>query len=172
MNIIICIKPDTCCCRPIQELSRLRGGVTAYENVKVSGETSLDGIAGDCYEMEVWMDMTEAVSAGIKLRVNEAKDEQTVLNFKRDENAVTLDRNKSGKGPGGVRKAPVELVNGILQLRIFVDRSSVEVFLQDGAKVMTARIYPGETSTGICFFAEGNVKIIRLYKWDLKKVWE
>lgn len=118
------------------------------------------------------MDMTEAVSAGIKLRVNEAKDEQTVLNFKRDENAVTLDRNKSGKGPGGVRKAPVELVNGILQLRIFVDRSSVEVFLQDGAKVMTARIYPGETSTGICFFAEGNVKIIRLYKWDLKKVWE
>lgn len=156
-------------CRPIPELAKLRGDVTAYENIEVTGEITLVGVSGDCYEMEVWMDITEAVHAGIKLRVNEARDEQTVLSFNRGDNVVTLDRNKSGKGPGGIRRAPVELSNGILQLHIFMDRSSVEVFLLDGVKVMTSRIYPDETSTGICFFAEGSMKIIRLHKWDLNK---
>lgn len=137
--------------------------------MEVTGDLKLQDIDGDCYEMEVLMELSEAIRGGIKLRVHEEKDEQTLLVFDREEKTVTLDRNKSGKGPGGIRKAPVNLVNDTLQLRIFVDRSSVEVFLQDGDKVMTARIYPDEGSKGVCFFAEGSMKIIRLWKWDLCK---
>ncbi len=156
-------------CRPIPELTKLRGGLTAYEDIVVTDELTLEGITGDCCEMELILDASEATSAGIKLRVSEGKNEQTVITFSPQDKTVTLDRNRSGRGPGGVRKAPVQSDNGRLQLRIFVDRSSIEVFLQDGEKVMTARIYPGEKSTGITLFAVGVMKVIRLHKWDLHK---
>lgn len=156
-------------CRPIPELAKLRGELRAYKNIEVTGELNLDAISSDCYEMDLLIDASEATSAGIKLRVNEGKNEQTVLTFIPQEKTVTLDRNLSGKGPGGIRKAPVQSDNGILQLRLFVDRSSLEVFLQDGEKVMTARIYPDEKSTGITLFAVGTMKVIHLHKWDLRK---
>ncbi len=46
-------------------LRKRRGNITTFENIEVSGEKIFNDIAGDCYEMEVWMDMKEAVSAGI-----------------------------------------------------------------------------------------------------------
>ena len=156
-------------CRPIPELAKLRGCITAYDNVDVTGELHLDGLSGDCYEMEMLIDLSDAVHAGIKLRVNEAMNEETVLLINREENTVSLDRNRSGMGPGGIRKAPVDLSDGTLHLRLFMDRSSVEVFIQDGEKVMTARIYPDEKSTGISFFAEGSMKLVHLNKWELHK---
>ncbi|AJY77808.1 sucrose-6-phosphate hydrolase [Paenibacillus beijingensis] len=156
-------------CRPVRELSRLRRGETAYENVVVKGETELDGVTGDCFEMELLLDVSEADRAGIKLRVGEASQEETVLTYNKEEGKLILDRNRSGQGPGGIRKAPVEPDGGLLRLHLFVDRSSVEVFVQDGEKVMTARIYPDERSKGVSFFAEGSMKIVRLQKWDLER---
>lgn len=156
-------------CRPIPELTKLRGELRAFNHLAVSGELKLEGIFGDCYEMELLIDVSEATHAGIKLRVNEAKNEETVLTYSQQDNTVTIDRNRSGAGPGGVRRASVQVDSGLLMLQLFVDRSSMEVFLQDGEKVMTARIYPDEQSTGIRFFAEGSMKILTLRKWDLKR---
>ncbi|WP_347552705.1 GH32 C-terminal domain-containing protein [Pseudalkalibacillus hwajinpoensis] len=65
-----------------------------------------------------------------------------------------INRDHSGKGPGGIRKAPISLKNNMLALRIFIDRSSVEIFLQEGEKVMSARIYPNENSTGVQLFTD------------------
>lgn len=156
-------------CNPIPELKKLRGGLKAYHNIEVTGEWKLAGFSSDCYEMELLIDASQAISAGVRLRVNDANNEQTVVTYTPMENRVKLDRNRSGKGPGGVRKAPVHTDDGKLLLRIFVDRSSLEVFIQDGEKVMTARIYPDEKSTGITLFAEGNMKVLRMHIWDLQQ---
>nr|AYQ75686.1 sucrose-6-phosphate hydrolase [Cohnella candidum] len=156
-------------CRPIPELEKLRGGLTAYDDIEVSGDVRLDGVFGDGYELELLIDASGAAVAGVALRVDEVAGEETVISFRPSEQTVTLNREKSGSGPGGIRKAPVRSEDGLLQLRLFVDRSSVEAFLQDGEKTMTARIYPGERSTGIRFFAEGTMKIVRLRKWDLQR---
>ena len=42
-----------------------------------------------------------------------------------------------------------------LKLQIFVDVSSVEIFVNDGEEVFTARIFTGENSNGISLFADG-----------------
>lgn len=155
--------------RPVPELKNLRGGATSYENVAVEGELLLNGVSGDCYEMELLLDVSEASRAGLKLRVGEAAQEETVLTYDKEDGKLILDRNRSGQGPGGIRKAPVDPEGGLLRLHLFVDRSSLEVFIQDGESAMTARIYPEERSTGVQFFAEGTMKIVRLQKWDLKR---
>jgi beta-fructofuranosidase len=43
----------------------------------------------------------------------------------------------------------------MLDLRILVDISSVEVFINGGKTVMTANVYPDADDTAITFAAEG-----------------
>jgi beta-fructofuranosidase len=43
---------------------------------------------------------------------------------------------------GTERVRPLE--NGLFHLRIFIDRSSVEIFVNDGDAVFTSRIFPTE----------------------------
>ena len=152
---------------PVQELQALRLNEIAMENVPVSGELSLEGIVGDCLELEVCIAAQSASSFGIQFRCDQAGHEATVLTYDKAEGLLTLDRNHKVNGPGGIRQVPVELQDGELNLRLFIDRSSVEIFIQNGEKAMTARIYPQETSTGIIFFADKSALLKKMKCWKL-----
>ncbi len=52
-----------------------------------------------------------------------------------------------------------------ISLRIFMDTSSIEVFVNEGEVVFTARIFPQEESNGIKLFAEDTTA-----SFDLKKM--
>lgn len=155
---------------PVPELSALRSSPTVRERVTVEGETELPGISGDCFELELLLDVGQTKSAGVKLRVDPAAGEETVVLYDRESGKLLLDRERSGQGPGGVRRAPVTVgADGLLRLRVFVDRSSVEVFAQDGEIAMTARIYPGAGATGVRFVGDGPLRIVSLRKWELAR---
>ncbi len=71
-----------------------------------------------------------------------------------------MDRTNSGQSDfhadfAETFRAPLEVEDGILKLRIFVDRCSIEVFAQDGALYGAALIFPSEGSTGIQFIGAG-----------------
>jgi sucrose-6-phosphate hydrolase len=148
--------------RPAEEIENYRGARFDVSGLIVNGETVLE-TEGDRYELEAEFEVRDAQRFGLKLRVGEG--EETVLSYSAAEEIFRLDRNKAGIGPKGIRETHVPLKDGKLRLRAFVDRSSVEVFLQDGEKVMTARIYPGAGSLGIRAFAEGSCLLNRLTKW-------
>jgi beta-fructofuranosidase len=154
---------------PAPELEFLRFEKVSYENNLVEKSRSLEGVYGDCLELNLVIDAKKSSEFGIKVRLNETGTEQTVLTYNVDQEVIILDRNQSGKGPGGIRKAPVALKNGQLQLHLFLDKSSLEVFLQNGEKVMSARIYPSSESTSIQFFCDETIEIVQLDKWSLIK---
>ncbi|WP_077624520.1 glycoside hydrolase family 32 protein [Sediminibacillus massiliensis] len=151
---------------PVPELQQLRKTLVEHQHVTVAEETWLDGVHGDCFELITRIDIRNASSFGIKLRVNKETGQETVLQFDKQSGKVTLDRNKSGTGAGGTRETEVTMHKN-LDLQIFVDKSSVEVFINRGEKVMSARIYPDEQATGVFFFADEPVKLTELKKWDL-----
>jgi beta-fructofuranosidase len=106
---------------------------------------------------------------GIKLRTDNDTQQETLLTYDRLENLFIFNRDNSGEGNGGIRKAPVQLNDNHLHLHLFVDKSSIEVFINEGEKVMTSRIYPGDNAKGICFFADQEIELITLNKWNLSK---
>ncbi len=70
--------------------------------------------------------------------------------------------------------APVYLAPGEpLKLRVFVDRSVVEVFA-NGRQALAVRLYPGRAdSTGISLRAQGSDTVVRsLDVWEMRSVWE
>lgn len=150
--------------KPIEEIKNYRKNHYHLTNIKINGEKCLDTI-GECYELEIEFDAGEAREFGVKVR--KGKEEETVLSYGRDESLFIFNRDKSGIGPKGERKTNIALKNNKLKLRVFVDRCSVEVFINDGEKTMTGRIYPGQDSLNISVFSKGECSITRLDKWDI-----
>ena len=149
---------------PVKELENLRQTETSYQNLNLNQETKLDGIHGSVGELLLDVDTKASQSFQIKLR-SSAKEE-TILSY--DNGIFKVDRYKSGVGPGGmseVQLAPSDK----LKMQIFLDKSSVEVFLNDGEAVISTRIYPDESSQDIVFIPNGNLKIDNAAFYTLDK---
>ncbi|MBL0385774.1 glycoside hydrolase family 32 protein [Tumebacillus sp. ITR2] len=158
--------------KPVPELEALRGEGFHAQDVEVSSGTQvLQSVKGDAFEVLAEFDLTtcEAETFGIKVRCSEEGAEETVVSFSRQTSTLTFDRNRSGAGVAGVRRAQLHgRDQQTLRLHLFVDRSSLEVFANDGVIVLTGRIYPNEASQGVHLFAEGgSVKLLSLDVWKL-----
>ncbi|MTH53084.1 sucrose-6-phosphate hydrolase [Bacillus mangrovi] len=152
---------------PVAELDSLRKEKTvsvkeyAIENELVIGSADMAEIAA-----EFRVDDPGVRAFGVKVRCGDG--EETVLTIVPDECKLVLDRENSGKGPGGgLREAKLSQVKSV-SLRIFLDRSSIEVFADGGACVLTSRIFPSSDSLGIKLFAEGGtVNVQSAEVWTL-----
>lgn len=69
--------------------------------------------------------------------------------------------------------APFELVNGEpLRLRIFIDKSVVEVFVED-KQCVALRVYPErKDSVGVSIRAQGSDAVLRSFDaWQMESIW-
>ena len=73
-------------------------------------------------------------SGGLTISCDEEQKEVTVYRGKMD--------TRFNLNEGEVRKRPLE--EGLYHLRIFIDSSSVEIFVNDGEAVFTSRVFPTE----------------------------
>lgn len=159
---------------PVEELKALRSKRMDVQMTTIEETEIVTDVAEELLEIEVEFSLrgVTADTFGIKLRRSEDGLEETVIRFSPQTRQLTLDRTKSGTGVDGIRTAEVEVEGDVLQLRIFLDRSSVEVFANGGTTVMTSRIYPDPTSLGLSFYAEdGSVDVKTCNVWQLKDVW-
>ena len=115
----------------------------------------------------------EAISRGgdLELRLFARKDGSGGLRiaYLDAEKTITVDRSglarrfNTEQGEARVRPLP----KGLFHLRIFIDRSSVEIFVNDGDAVFSSRIFPtaGEES----FLVKGDASI---HLWELNRAVE
>lgn len=155
---------------PVREIEQYRIHPVTVENLAIpeSGLT-IDGVCGNCLELVLTLKIGSADRAGMK--VCKGPGQETLLYYDRTRGGLVFDRSRSGIPVGGreantqVRFCPLE-VEDTLKLRIFLDVSCVEVFLEGGREVMTGNIYPDPGAVGIEFFGNG-VEILELRKFDI-----
>ena len=149
---------------PVPELESLRLSEVSHQNITLTKKSSLQGINGETGELVATIDATK--SFDIELRAGGS--EKTVLSYNAQTNIFKINRDKSGasiptKGEREVQLEPNDEIN----LRIFLDRSSIEVFINEGERVMSTRVYPKSNSTGINFVPRGGsmkIKNVSFYK--------
>ena len=72
----------------------------------------------------------------------------------------------------GAYRAPVRLIDGGLKLRLFVDTSSVEVFVNDGETAQTSLILPSPNARHLELkMVQGALKRANVNVWKLKAGW-
>ena len=117
------------------------------------------------------MESPNATRFGVKVCVSADGDEETLIYYDATEKKLKVDTCKSGPEgtPKTVEAGPFALKDGErLKLRVFVDKSVVEVFANTRQAVMR-RIYPARgDSTGVRLFSEGGDANVRsLEAWDI-----
>ena len=165
--------------RPIVEAKRLR----QKELLRVSNVSVPEAIqamhsakaSGDTLEIEAELAPADAKEIGFRLRKGGA--EETDLGFTPEKREVFVDRSRSGEVSfaaefPGRQRATVRQSSRV-KLHVFLDRSSVEVFVNDGEVVLTDRIYPSRGSDGIELYSDvGRGKVLSLSIWKLGAVWQ
>ncbi|WP_264355132.1 GH32 C-terminal domain-containing protein [Pseudarthrobacter sp. MM222] len=85
----------------------------------------------------------------------------TVIGYDAATGKLFVDRTNSGNTAfhpafASIEDAPVTLdKNGNITMRIYLDRSSVEVFAQDGLRTITDQVFPNAGADKMALFAEG-----------------
>jgi fructan beta-fructosidase len=164
--------------KPIRELESLRHEKLRVANVsvaEVNQKIAEAGTPGEVYELEAELDPGQSEEIGLRLR--KGKDAETLVGLNTVRSEVFVDRTHSGEishskdFPG--RHAASIQKSTRLKLHIFVDRSSVEVFVNDGERVLSDRIYPSAGSDRIELYQNGSGgRIVSLTLWKLDSIWK
>ncbi|GAA0554787.1 glycoside hydrolase family 32 protein [Chitinophaga japonensis] len=146
------------------------------ENVTLRGELPLGGAKqfhNNAWWIEAELTPGTAETTGFKIARQMSGNKvvaETVVGYHSQRGELVIAQVKDGKGTGEPERVPVKPVNGKLKLQVLLDKSSLEVFVNGGEKVITTLIFPEKGATGLAAFAEnGEAKLDRLKAWDLGK---
>ena len=111
-------------------------------------------------------------SLGIALRCSDDGHEQTLLYYDAVLQRLVLDRSRSGAQVTGQRSVAIDPTQGLLALRVFLDRSSIEVFDENGRFSLSSRLYPQPGSLGVKLVASGSGGRVSISRaWSLASGW-
>jgi fructan beta-fructosidase len=144
----------------VSQADALKNTAAAYTapGQDIQPGTSTLPIAGDTVQIDAEFSPGTASSFGLKVLGNAS--ESTRIGYAPATQRLSVDRSNSGNEGfhpafSSVEDARVELVDGRLRLRLYVDRASVELFAQDGLATITDQVFPAAGANSISLFSEG-----------------
>lgn len=157
---------------PSSEVKKARGKKVSIPSFKVSEKHEMVNLFEEkqgAYEVEIVIQ--NAGASKIAFCLLNDKGEKVSMYYDLNRKQFVMDRSESGKVDfskdfPAVTVAPVN-VDKELTLRLFVDRSSIEAFGEDGKFVMTNLVFPSQPYVKMCFEADKNgyaVKSLNVYK--------
>ena len=169
-RVVSILKDGAVAMQPVPELQTLRRKHWHFEALKLPA-AEIQHVSGDCLEIAATFDLkrTSAAEFGFHVRCSADGREATKVYYSRAEGKLLVDRSQSGAGDGGIYGAKLSLDGAeTLRIQIVLDRSSVEVFAQDGRVAITNRIYPQASSVGVTSFATSGVATVQSFDaWEL-----
>ena len=143
---------------PVEELKTLRKEMSEVSRFTVKPASGcLIPIANELFDMEATLSLGSASRLTLSIA-------DKVIEYNAAEKWIALD---------GTR-APLELAKGVLRLRVVVDRTSIEMFAQNG-EVQIAKVFRPEDDAinrNVSVSAVGGDVVIDSMKiWEMKSVW-
>ncbi len=165
-------------CAPSPELTSLRDKLTqktAKATVGKKGRTYALPAANDGI-CEILLDVDARKADEVKLTLSNNSGNKVVMKYDVKARTLSFDRTESGimgfsESFPAVTVAPTHEVDGKLTLRIFVDRSSIEVFGNDGRFVMTNLVFPDKPYSSFTVASEGGtarLSNLEIYSLNVK----
>jgi fructan beta-fructosidase len=157
--------------QPIAGVASLRGPKKEQQNLKLTSQSyTLEKSLDNVYEIEAEISPGTAKTVGLQIAKNDK--EETIVRYTNGH--LELDRRKSGNVAfsdwfPSIESAPLQPQNNLIKLRIFVDRSVVTVFANNGERVMTVYIFPKKAGGAIALFTEGGTAEFKnITIWPMK----
>ena len=160
---------------PVEETNKYRGEYLFHQNKFLLTDTinTAGNLKGDALDIEFAMTREGAAQSGVKVFKNGT--EETLIYYNKTDHTIKLDRTRSGnigfsnRFPS-VESASVQNEKSPIKIRILIDKSLVEVFINDGEKTITDQVFPVNSNGRVEFFSNNgrteftNVVIYRMNK--------
>ncbi len=171
---------------PASEMASLRADHASVGpmDIPANEEVGVQGVAGKAIEIEAVLEPGDAREVGLNVLRSPDDAERTRISlFQRDHrrfgiSSLQIDVSEASLSGDVFARTPeigpITLADGEpLRLRVFVDRSIVEVFAND-LQCLTVRVYPErDDSTGVSVFARGApARLASLQAWQMRSTWQ
>ncbi len=163
---------------PIQQYEALRDTAkkTELKDVDVTESNDLlKDFKGSSYEIvSTFRPGADTKKVGFKLRTG--KKEETLVTYDLEKELLSIDRSRSGIIiPGSFAQVDSQSVkrnaDGSIDLHIYVDRASVEVFAKKYTVAGAEQIFPSVNSLGASVFAEGGAAKADIALYPMNSIW-
>lgn len=144
---------------PVRELEQLRGTPLTWKDLTLQpGANPLASLKGDVWDIVAEIEPGTAKEVGFRI-------------FGRTVNYTVKERARDNTLASGEYATTLGLRNGRFDLRILVDRASIEVFGNGGEAVIPACFLP-EAGNGLeLYSAGGAAKVVSLKIYPMKSIW-
>jgi len=144
------------CRLPVREIAKLHANKKTWRARTVRpGENLLAGVSGELFDLRAEIEPGEAAAFGFRVRG------EAVHYSVKDRQLTCLGKT-----------APLEPAAGRLKLQILADRTSLEVFANDGRVAMTSCFLPKARNKSLEFYVEGGpAKVLSLQAIELRSAW-
>jgi sucrose-6-phosphate hydrolase SacC (GH32 family) len=160
---------------PIEELKSLREAqlLDLHDVATGAASDALGKLGGDMLEveLELALDPGSSVRRGLVLRKTPDNAEHTDLYVDPARKRFEIDRNHTTLDPDmrsyGVQGGSFDAAGEHLRLRVFLDRSMVEAYLNE-RKSLTSRVFPARLdATGLALMAAPGDRVVSLKVWRM-----
>lgn len=153
-----------------------KGRVLFKKNMIIDGGQILsknDLFTQNSYWINAEFNLGDAKKVGFVLADQKGLPNGIIIGYDTGKKELYLDCTTAEKGNKDaanlLQYAPLKPVNGVVSIQILLDKSSLEIFGNDGERVISTMVYPDKEATGISVFSEGKSTINTLKIWDLHK---
>jgi len=162
--------------QPVQQVKQLRSKLSSWKNLTVKNSFLIPVQSQTC-ELEIVFKPSSQSVSGVRLA--KGKDQYVEIGYDATKEILYVDRSKGGDtsfhkefGKLSRYETPLKTKDNSISLRIFFDKSVVEIFANNGDAVMTTQIFPPEQNKAVELFSNGrNVVFGSVSYWPIKSVW-
>jgi fructan beta-fructosidase len=157
--------------KPIKQLESLR---RKKEMIPAKGLLTTPALLKEVV-LEFEVEKNTATEAGLLLSNN--LNEELKIGFDNTSGKFFIDRTKAGShlfypSFGRKQSAARKSKAKIIKLHLFIDRSSIEVFADDGLTLLTSTFFPTEDFTSIRWYEAGSgFRLLNSYCYQLATIW-
>jgi fructan beta-fructosidase len=163
--------------KPVEKIKAERKMIYKEFKVAINNVVHLLPVTSQQCEIEASMSISNGSVAG--LRIAAGNEHYLEFGYDTKKKVLYLDRSKTANRSFNKNfekmsryEIPYSLTGTNLKLRVFFDKSIVEVFINDGERVFTAQIFPDEKDNSIEFFnTNGHSGLVYCYVYEIRSAW-
>jgi beta-fructofuranosidase len=172
---ILEVRADQLHVRPLPHLAELREAALPVERRPTDEGWTAPDVRGDVLDLEIDLG-PEADTIDLHVRQSPDRAETTIISVDRPNRRLRLDRSRSSLAPdveAGIHDGELAGDQPVEHVRVLVDRSIVEVFVDDRT-ALTARIYPSRSDSDRIEIVgtPRAVSAVTVRAWTLGPLWK
>ncbi|AYA77973.1 glycoside hydrolase family 32 protein [Bacillus sp. Y1] len=157
--------------KPYHRIEAYQRNGVEQKDFTINGIYQNTSLNGNSQRLDIQFEMTESNQFTIEFFKD--TNEKLSLLFDKSKNEIVLDRSESeyvientGTKKDFIRSQWIDLSNPV-HLSIFLDVSSIEIFVNNGEQVFTSLYFSKELSERILFHSQGTTQVNTVMKWEI-----